>query len=114
MFDLHGILVGNQSFRFITVLGFIIVPVGCKADFPCKLSPFLFVHGIEHDAEHVPGEVIISGVCRDPKDDIFIACAVEGKSDVIVSGDTDLLDMGTYEGISIVSPRQFLDLLAES
>jgi predicted nucleic acid-binding protein len=30
---------------------------------------------------------------------------------LIVTGDDDLLDLRTYEGIRIVSPRKFLDLL---
>ena len=79
-----------------------------------KGAPAILLDVIDHDAEHVPGEVRISGVCRDPKDDIFISCAVEGKADVIVSGDTDLLDLTQYGSIRIVSPHKFLELLAES
>lgn len=51
-------------------------------------------------------------VAADPDDDQFIDCAMVGHAHFIVSGDHHLLDMGTIEGISILSPRQFLQLLA--
>src|ERR1700682_5916148 len=40
---------------------------------------------------------------RDPNDDHVLACALEAKADVIVSGDNDLLTLGTFEGIQIVN-----------
>lgn len=49
---------------------------------------------------------------RDPDDDHILACALEAKADAIVSGDKDLADLGSFEGISILTPRQFLDRLA--
>lgn len=51
---------------------------------------------------------------RDPNDDHVLACAIEAKADVIVSGDHDLLSLGTFEGIKIMNPRQFLELLGGS
>ena len=50
----------------------------------------------------------VTGVCRDPADDIVLAAAVEGRADVIVTGDADLLALKQYEGIHIVTPRAFL------
>ena len=41
-----------------------------------------------------------------------MACAVEGEADYIVSGDQDLLVLGEYEGIQVVTPRQFVETLA--
>lgn len=49
---------------------------------------------------------------RDPNDDHVLACAIEAEADVIVSGDNDLLTIGAFEGIRIMNPRQFLDLLS--
>ena len=46
--------------------------------------------------------------CRDPRDDIFLEAAVDGTADRIVSGDKDLLAVGTIEGIRIVSPADFV------
>lgn len=48
-------------------------------------------------------------ITRDPKDDKFIACAVTGNVQVIVSGDKHLLDVSGYGGIQILSPRQFVE-----
>lgn len=56
----------------------------------------------------------VTGVVRDPNDDMVVACALEADADYIVTRDKDLLSLGTYEGIRIVTPRQFLDLLEGS
>ncbi len=44
----------------------------------------------------------------DPSDNAFLECAVDGRADYIVSGDRHLLGLGTYRGIQIISPREFL------
>jgi putative PIN family toxin of toxin-antitoxin system len=46
--------------------------------------------------------------CRDPKDDKFLEVAVNGGADVIVSGDPDLTDMGSFRGIPILTPAAYL------
>jgi predicted nucleic acid-binding protein len=51
---------------------------------------------------------------RDPNGDMVIACALQARADYIVTRDKDLLSLGSYEGIRIVRPRQFLDLLDAS
>ncbi len=53
----------------------------------------------------------VVGVCRDPADDMVLAAAVEGRADAIVTGDRDLLSLEVYEGIAILAPRAFLNLL---
>jgi putative PIN family toxin of toxin-antitoxin system len=53
----------------------------------------------------------IPSICRDPDDDAFIACAVAGDADVIVSGDHDLLDLERVGDIPILTAAAFLDLL---
>ncbi len=47
--------------------------------------------------------------CRDPKDDKFLALAAAGHANLILTGDQDLLTMNPFRGISILSPRQYLD-----
>lgn len=49
-----------------------------------------------------------SGLCRDPKDDMVLATAAAGGADFIVSGDADLLDMLSFQGIPPLSPCAFL------
>jgi uncharacterized protein len=46
--------------------------------------------------------------CRDPKDDKFLELAVEGKADLIVTGDADLLVLNPFRGIPIVLPATFV------
>jgi len=48
-------------------------------------------------------------VCRDPKDDKFLALAVDGRADCIVTGDSDLLELHPFRGIPIKTARQFLE-----
>ena len=50
----------------------------------------------------------IKGACRDADDDKFIACAVSASADFIVTGDKDLLDMGKYKSVKILSASEFL------
>lgn len=47
--------------------------------------------------------------CRDPRDDKFLELAVNGRALCIVSGDNDLLALHPFRGISILTPREFLD-----
>ncbi|HIE55966.1 MAG TPA: putative toxin-antitoxin system toxin component, PIN family [Chromatiaceae bacterium] len=76
-----------------------------------RVDPAVLLDLIEADAEMVPGELILSGVCRDPKDDPFIACAVEGQAAYLVTGDADLLDMVAYQGVAMIRAYDFVRLL---
>jgi uncharacterized protein len=67
--------------------------------------------GLEKFSWHGPGTSKLHGICRDPKDDKFLTCAVEGRADYLVSSDRDLLVLSRYEGICIVNPGQFLAAL---
>jgi len=53
----------------------------------------------------------VESASRDPKDDIFLACAKAAEAQYIVSEDNDLLVLNPYEGIQIVNALQFLDVL---
>ena len=59
---------------------------------------------------HVEVDTVITA-CRDPKDDKFLALALDGQADVIVTGDQDLLILHPWRGIPVLSPRDFLDTL---
>ena len=63
------------------------------------------------DGKHVAVTDTLHGVCRDPKDDIGFECAVKAKAEIIVSGDHDLLSVKIYNGIQVLTARQYLDRL---
>jgi len=46
--------------------------------------------------------------CRDPKDDKFLELAVNGRADLIISGDVDLLALDPFRGVPIVTPAAFV------
>ncbi len=50
-------------------------------------------------------------VCRDADDDEVLAAAVAARAEIILTGDADLLVLKSYQGIRILSPRQFVELL---
>jgi len=52
-------------------------------------------------------------VSRDPKDDIFLACAAVSDSDYLVSGDSDLLDLLTHGRTKIARAAEFLSILEQ-
>ena len=59
------------------------------------------------EAETVPIAERIAA-CRDPTDDKFLELAVNGRADLIVSGDADLLVLNPFRGIPIVPPATFV------
>jgi uncharacterized protein len=71
------------------------------------------VSAVSADAEVVPISPLAHPVCRDPDDDMVLATALAGKADAIVTGDQDLLVLGKFEGIPILSPRDCLAFLRE-
>lgn len=50
----------------------------------------------------------INGVCKDSDDDKFIDCAVSASAGFLVTGDKDLLDIGGYKSVKILSASEFL------
>jgi putative PIN family toxin of toxin-antitoxin system len=50
-------------------------------------------------------------ISRDPKDDIFLACAKASNAQYIVSEDKDLLVLNPYEGIQIINALDFSRVL---
>lgn len=62
------------------------------------------------EAEIVDPEDSITRV-RDADDDKFLECAIEGDAEYLVSGDEDLLDLQSYEGVDIVTPDEFVEIV---
>lgn len=67
---------------------------------------------ILQDAEVVViDEDAMPRICRDPKDDTFLAMAVTSGARFIVSEDNDLLDLGEYDGVRLLNAESFLAVL---
>ena len=45
---------------------------------------------------------------RDPQDDKFLEAAINGRANMLVTGDRDLLDLNPFRGIAIVAPANYL------
>jgi putative PIN family toxin of toxin-antitoxin system len=48
-------------------------------------------------------------VCADLDDDKFLACALGGRTRMVVSGDRHLLAVDEHRGIRVLRPRQFVE-----
>ncbi len=55
---------------------------------------------------------VISPASADPDDDHVLACAFAAQADLIVSGDSDLLNLKSYHGIPIVAAAEALERIA--
>ena len=55
----------------------------------------------------------VRGICRDPDDDKFLACALSASADYVVSGDRDLCELGRYKSIKIINAADFLGIFSD-
>ena len=85
------VIFGDQSFRDDTEL--------TTADFLGRLRTVAVI---------TPGRLHFESLSSDPDDTKYLACAVEGRADFIISGDHHLKDLKTFRGIRIVDPATFL------
>lgn len=54
---------------------------------------------------------VVPRALRDPDDDEVLAAAHAGEAEVIVTGDLDLLELGSHRGVQILTPRDFLNVI---
>jgi putative PIN family toxin of toxin-antitoxin system len=70
----------------------------------------LLLHDLAAVADWVPAAALDALVpqaqCRDPDDDKFLHAALAGGASVLVSGDRDLLALGRFDHIPILSPAE--------
>jgi uncharacterized protein len=50
----------------------------------------------------------LKGICRDANDDMVVECALAAGAQIIVSGDKDLLSLGQYSDIIVLTPAAYL------
>ncbi len=70
-----------------------------------KLEFLGLLYGV---SEIVEPKRTIHAIKDDPMDNKVLECAVEGKADIILSGDSHLLKLGQFEGIKIMNASAFL------
>ena len=66
---------------------------------------------LQEEAIWQPFTARISGVATHPEDDRILSVAVSAQAEYLVTGDKKLQQLGTYQGVRVISPRAFLDLL---
>ena len=54
---------------------------------------------------------LLAPVCRDADDDLVLGTAAAAKADLIVTGDADLLVLGSHGETEIITPRQYVERL---
>lgn len=74
-------------------------------------DPQVIINLLLSDAIQTRGDLAFPGASRDPKDDKFLACAVEGEAAYLVSGDEDLLSLKQFRDVLIMSPANFVRLI---
>ncbi|NKB68891.1 MAG: putative toxin-antitoxin system toxin component, PIN family [Candidatus Latescibacteria bacterium] len=62
-------------------------------------------------AEITPGDKQVDLIDADPDDNMVLACTLETRVDYIVSGDSHLTNLGNFEGVPILTPRNLLGVL---
>ena len=68
------------------------------------------VRRIRNFSEEVCPQERLTIIADDP-DNRILECAVAGQADFIISGDHHLIDLKNYQGIKIVTPASFLELI---
>ena len=66
-----------------------------------------FLRELARIAEFVPIIQVVRE-CLDSKDDKFLEVALNGRADMIVSRDTNLLEMHPWRGIAILTPAAYI------
>jgi putative PIN family toxin of toxin-antitoxin system len=64
----------------------------------------------EHANISIP-VTLSSDLCRDPDDVKVLGLALASNADYLVTGDKDLLVLKSFQGIQILNPRSFSDVL---
>jgi len=78
-----------------------------------KLKPFFSEKNIVYLIDMIEefGEIVTVKskvqICRDEKDNFLLALAKDGKADYLVTGDKDVLNIGSFEKTKIINLKNF-------
>ncbi len=89
-----------------------------KPYFQQRVSPnevISFIELLQNEATITPIIVKIEGVATHPEDDLTLATALSAQVDYLVTGDGPLMRKigSSYEGITLVTPNDFLTILKD-
>jgi uncharacterized protein len=76
-----------------------------------EIEPALWFEDLVVLSQLVADDIAVPRLSGDPDDDTCIACAIAGRATFLVTGDPDLLTVRQHEGVRIVTPRSFLDVI---
>jgi putative PIN family toxin of toxin-antitoxin system len=88
-----------------------------KPYFQRRMTPQQIAAGMQavrRQADIIVITAHVQDVATHREDDLVLATAVSADANYLVTGDKDLLALGSYQGVTIVSPRQFLHLLDQA
>jgi uncharacterized protein len=77
------------------------------------LSAAALVQDYARLAQLVEPQALPAPLSRDPDDDVVLATAAAARAELIVTGDADLLTLGTFRDIRILTTTSALALLAQ-
>lgn len=70
----------------------------------------VLLEAIEAKAEMISPLGPLPSYTRDPKDDKFIACALASGAEVVITGDEDILTLGSLATVQMMAPHEFVAL----
>lgn len=73
---------------------------------PAEVEEYLL--RLRSEARLQPITVHVSGSATHPQDDLILATALSARASNLVTGDRELLAIGAFQGVRIVTPREFL------
>jgi putative PIN family toxin of toxin-antitoxin system len=72
-----------------------------------------YIKSIEEVSNKVVNNIKIQDGSRDKDDNIILECGMMGNVDYVITGNDDLLALKEYNGIKIVTPKEYLELIRE-
>jgi hypothetical protein len=69
----------------------------------------LFIATIKQEAVITKDNLKVNVIKNDPSDNIYLACAIEGKADCIISGDKHLTSIKKIKNIPILKAADFIE-----
>ena len=69
------------------------------------------LEGIHRKADILPRIGEVPSYTRDLRDDRFVACALIGNTEYVISVDKDLLNLGTFQDVRVMTSYEFSNRL---